>query len=167
MLLKPPCAPAPRRPRLRRLAGLLPLGRAQGRRAPHQPSGPGQAESGRVPEEWRVGTGAQLQAAACRIPAGPARPGRDGVRAAGQGTGLRPPPSTIFPVPFIAPPRKMALRGSGLQEAVAKPPLGVHQRSQVVKSPESEIRFHLPETVQPWARSVTSLCLSLLLYKTG
>lgn len=47
--------------------------------APHQPPYPCQAESGRVPEMQRVGTGARLQGVACRTPAGPARPGRDGV----------------------------------------------------------------------------------------
>lgn len=47
-------------------------------RAPHQPPRPGPAVSGMVPREQGVGTGAQLQGAVCRTPAGPARPGRDG-----------------------------------------------------------------------------------------
>lgn len=52
--------------------------------APHQPSYPGQAESGRGPEEWWVGREARLQGAACRTPAGPLRPEREG---AGQQVG--------------------------------------------------------------------------------
>lgn len=59
-------------------AGLLPLGPARVRWAPHQLPYPGQAESGRVPEEWWVGIRAQLQEAVCRTLAEPARPRTDG-----------------------------------------------------------------------------------------
>lgn len=106
--------------------------------APHQPPCPRQAVLERVPEKQEAGTRAQLLGVACRTPAGPGRPRRDGL-AMGKCAG-EPTPSLRHPSQFShRSPQFWALTGSGLQEAVVKS--GTCKQSQSVMSPSFGISF--------------------------
>lgn len=106
--------------------------------APHQPPCPRQAVLERVPEKQEAGTRARLLGVACRTPAGPGRPRRDGL-ATGKCAG-EPTPSLRHPSQLShRSPRFWALTGSGLQEAVVKS--GTCQQSQSVMSTSFGVSF--------------------------